>query len=1269
MDKINWANYNYDEFELFCNALLSFEFGKVYVPFSAPGRDGGIDGSFTGSYQGHVGKWRFQFKFSLTSRNDAVSNLKSQLKEEAKRLAGEDHFVLATNVELLPAEAKALQETFDAQLLSINQTCIFWLWDGAKLFNLFIQYPILSHWLNEGFTTAQLRSYKDVYTANLDADNFQPSSMSTYFIGRQRDLEDLDNFLKSNIQMAVISGEAGIGKTRLVLEFFERSIAQLDDWIPLVLVSRNFNYDKIYRALVPGRNYLVFIDDAHTFDPKIIADMKAITGKLSNVKLILTTRNIQVSVALSLLKEYEQQELLSINLTELSRAETGEVFLRYIGNTDYRHYLNQLVTISFGKPILIVAMLNAMSKAILINDIKQQNFLKEYVTNYFAAYVDKVQSETNIDRTNVRRLLQAVALLEPFNFNDVEMVGKVSTLLGLDQNHVMSALRLLIEFGYVNGRYEQSIKPDYYSDILLSDIDANEVVRFLTDFVPIAGNVIINLSSVDELSKDDTNILNLILRIYIKLIETSQDIAVVKKILTTITTIIFVKQDISKETIDICLNCLTTEGHPIQLEYKDDKQYSHYSGTTTVGTVITMLHYLYELPANIDFVYRRSFYLYSLTEEKNAANIFAFDKKDVLKKFNMERQDFILTEITRKFRNYSALELVFALQCLKGFGALDFTLSEWSAVNRDSINITTYFLPSNVTVKNFRKRLIEVLIGLYKSQEALPLRPQILAAIIDIPRGIFATSRNSLQYNNDNEIKSILEFLKTASTTFDILEQKEILEKLYWYVQWGISQNLIPLIEEIKDGLKPKNLVERLSQIFAKAELRSLGVAGIEAHVAEKCRELVSSESKEALAEAVVSFLAQQPHPQHYYWWFQNTLDREYPDYAKALLHKLYEHSLSLYAMYAASTLGTLYYHHKDVTFYWEQVVILQNLDNIEADNVILMVYAQRVPDVTPVNGRDAETIIQIFNKARKDNNYNLAMAIQLLFAADHPDALSISHKFLERAEQRQTEIYFIRLSDNKTVSEDQMEDLIINYTIRYYLTYEIEVCLNRVLISKGVDIIFDYLVKRFDYKKQIVISTRSLSGYEFLPDGEHSRLFNGQLDKKITMFTKALQWYLTVEDDGGHLFYAKDMITYLQPAQAITPDLFSLYQTLFNVYADDGDRLERLLDTISVFHTKDDNLVQLIVDIYPTINDYQDIDIEIYKRLRYQCYNALTTMGVKSGTAGMPFQVDIDLKQLLESFIAPLSDLVPAKFFLQEVLKSVNGDIDRGRDRENLTW
>lgn len=1273
MDKINWSNFDYDNFEMFCNALLSFEIGKAYQPFSAAGVDGGIDGFFSGTYLEMTGKWRFQFKFSQTPRSTAVSNLKGQIKEEATKLKDENFFVLITNVELLPQENSSLVDIFENQMSNLGKDCKCLIWDGAKIYTIFLQYPILELWLNEGFRTAQLQDYRLTFKQNITLTNFEPSTFSSIFISRNKEIEKLNNFLDAEAGcLALITGEAGIGKTRLVFEFFNQVVNDSPRWIPLVLINKSVAFDKLRKALSGDLNYVILIDDAHNYKPEIISDIKTLAESLSNqVKIILTARTLDAFTSLELIKEYEATNMLHIKLDELSRTETEEMFNHYLSKSAFRHYIAELILISYGKPILIIALLNAIVSNISISQIREQNFLRKYVSNYFDSYVNKVVAVTNVSILSARRLLQNIVLIEPFNFNDSAIITTLSNLHGIKLPETKEALRLLSDNGFVDGRFEQSVKPDYYSDILLSEIDENEVLVYISEFENLVDNIIVNLSSVDEIRKKDSSVfLDSVLHNYVVPLETASSVLIVQKILETVSNISLVKPQIAKLTIEICIKCLGSESHPLTISYLQHKKFADYQSDNVVNSINSILTKLYNNPKYLDFVYTSSFKLFGLIEESKLSNIFKFSKNDFIEQFDLTRTNYFIEEFSRKADHYNEKELKFGLLCLGSFLNLEFNSTEWDAVTRNSLRLTTYYLPSSPTVKKMRSAIIQTLINLYSKPNALILKSEILKQIIDVPRGIFATSRNATQYSNDTEIKNVLIFLKDKSNNFDMLEQKEILDKIYWFQKWGISENLNPLIDEVREALKPKNLTETLSQLFSKAEIKLLDMNNVEKYVADRCDEIVLNSRADELANSIIEFLSPQQYPPHYYFSFQNALEQNYPDYAKVLHDTMLEIDFKIYCIYGWRILSTLYFKHHDELYYWENVRKLQAMDISDADNVLLSIYGDRVPGMTSVSSADTDVIIKIFLKGRNENYYRLSMALQMLFAAKHPDALAICIKYLDHAPQRETEMFFIRLSDNTTVELHHIQELILKHTVRFDITYEIEHCLNILMLQKKEDEIFNYLMNRFLFKKNIVITKRTLSEYDFVPDGKHSRLFD-QCDPilKVKMYFKALDWYLTVDNDGGHLYYAKDLLKYLQPSEALDAELMAYYLELLKNARNDGESFERILQSLSIFHVKDDFLFQTIINAYEYVLEFKKNDESLYEDLRTECYLAITTMGVKSGPANSPFQVDLDLEALVMKYINSVPTNSPIDEFLKSVLASVQADINRFKDRDNYTW
>lgn len=1272
MDQINWNNFNGDDFTLFCNALLSFELGKAFKPYAAPGQDGGIDGLFDGTYLNRTGKWRFQYKYRSGARSQNYSNLKSIVKTELDTLNDESFYVLLTNVELLPQELKELQQLLTDEAARLNKQCAIEVWDGAKLFNLYLSYPLLKLWMQDGFQTAQLVDYKMHFKKELATTGFLPGTLSNEFFCREEDLTELEGILSSDATMFVVNGEAGIGKTRLVLEFFKRSINSNVKWTAVSLLNRNVDFDKIRIALSGPDNFIVLIDDAHTFDPAIIADMLSISGQAVNkIKIILTVRNLEAYRSLSLLKEYQKADIPHINLNEISRPDTAKIFQLYAsGHAHYSNFIDGLVEISYGKPILIVAMLNAIANGVPLASVRDKGFLRDYVTNYFSDYYNSVSKLNGWSILQVKRFLQNVVLIEPFNYTDSNVIEKLTSIQGLQPADGAAALKLLLENDLVDGRYLQSIKPDFYSDILLSEIDRNEVPNYIGDLIQFLDNIVINLSSVEESSPDNSGLLNDILTEYVSFIKGALKIEIIDRVLSTILTIAGYQPKIAAKAVQNYIDALSDESHVIYQEWSAYKDRPGASAFTALNKAVELLSYLSGLPEYYDFAFRKSLQLSTLTKDMKVVQLYAFGRKDVIEHFAFRRQHFFLNEFGKKLKRMKPQELNFGLQVIKSWLNLEFMVTGSSSANRFELNITNYFLPASASVKKLRKNIAELLIKVFNDPSAAVHRLDIVKDLLDIPRSILSTSKNAKPYSNNEEFKIVLNFLEKESSKFDLQEKKEIDDRLFWFKRWGIPAEFHPQLATIKQHLQPRNLTEQLVQIFSKAENSFNDLNHIEAKVSQACDALVAQFDTEAMAIGIIEYLESEKYGPPYFYVFLGRMIERYSGYAKTLYERMKVDAPRLFVNYGTDILAGAHYVFNDAAFYWAKVKELQKANTPETDNMLLSVYGRRVPGLTKIKDEDVAVILKVFNKKNKENNMNLASSIQSLIAADYDKIEEICVDFLTRAHQREAEMFFIWLSDNKVASDQLLTKLILEHTIKFYLTYELERCLNKVLRIQGQDIIFDYLTRRYEHKKAIVINQKTLMGYEFVPsDGDHSHLFDGLSDQRPAMFIKALDWYLSIDSEGGHLFYAKNMLEYLKPANSLDQHVYDRYKELIYNLDDKATGLDRLMDSLSIFHTKDDKLLDLVVEGVTAVNDLQDTDNEYYKLVRQESYFAVTTMGVKSAVANEPFQVDLDLQNLLQVKIAGMPNYLPATQFLKEVLKSVDADIDRSSDRDNLRW
>ncbi|RPD39438.1 ATP-binding protein [Chitinophaga barathri] len=307
--KVDWKNSNPDVFQNFCNTLLWLELGDSFQGFEAPGKDGGIDGTYCGEYKRRNGLWRFQYKFHGTARKTAFNSLKQEIKQEIRKIKDENYLVILTNIPLNPLETNATKE-YASQLLNEHSKhdTNFQLWDGSRLNRIYVQYPILKLWMEEGYTTSSLLPYKKALSERLQAPSSDLNTLSNFFVSRQKELELLNGFLINETQhFAIVSGETGIGKTRLAVHFFQKYIDNNKTWKALKVENLNLNFDRIKFALGAGNSYILLVDDAQNFSPAMLADLKKLGGKHNGVtiKVIFTIRSLQSMEAFKLIREFD----------------------------------------------------------------------------------------------------------------------------------------------------------------------------------------------------------------------------------------------------------------------------------------------------------------------------------------------------------------------------------------------------------------------------------------------------------------------------------------------------------------------------------------------------------------------------------------------------------------------------------------------------------------------------------------------------------------------------------------------------------------------------------------------------------------------------------------------------------------------------------------------------------------------------------------------------------------------------------------------------
>lgn len=1270
MKEIKWNNFTPDQFQRFCNSFLSFEFGNQFRPFSAKGRDGGIDGKFSGEYNGVKGDWRFQYKHHVTAPRTAVNTLKAELRGESEKLNSEDFFILLTNVEILPKDEQDLLEIFETNKpKDSNAKCE--IWDGAKIHSLSLRYPLLWLWLDDGFDTAQIIHYKIAFEKLLSGSIADTFTFTNTFGYRDDKMAELNQFVESDKKVCLVTGEAGIGKTRLVVEFFKQFEHKKNASICLVLMTKHIDFDKLSNAMAGSQKILLLVDDAHEYDPKTISDLNnLVTIAGADVKLILTAREIQSANSIRLIKEYERVNIQRVQLELLSRENTYELLKQVLKNHFYSNYIDILTRITYGKPILIVAVLKAAEKNMRIEQVKTDNLLRSYVLGYFNLFIEELISSTNISKLKAQKILQLICIVEPFNFNDKEFIKKIAAFINIDEEIVEHALKLLSDHSFVSGRYEQMIKPDYYSDIILTQADPRFTEEVVKHFVEKMSNIIANLASADDSNNNSGSLIDKILNKYIEPIEYLNAGTLISEMLDTIENVSYFKINVAQKTVDLYIKGLKKPESGVYKEMEGRRRYNHFGGSSNIDKIKLILFNLLYHEECFDFVYTKVFEIFDIVKDsKILLSVFKFSRREAIEHFTGIRQLFFINRLKTEFVTYSKERQIFGVEFLESLLSLEFTDAAATGSGRDTITITTYYIPASIEIKALRKKIIDLMIHIYKDSDDTEFKSMLLETLLEIPRSILATTRNPTPFDGNDEIGFVLNFLCSEAESVPQSAQKEILEKLFWFERWRIDDSFLPIMNEIKMRMSPRNLTEQLIQLFAQAENR-LDFDKAEKVVRESLMEIYKNEDANAIAEGLSSVYNAYGTKLYNFHFGFTELANHFSSLSMEVYLKLWQLNRDLVFQYGYVILNALHFTFLENVFYWEQVELLEKEDLVAADNMLLWIYATRQAKMMDVSERDLDVIARIARKKRPENNFNLTRSLVVCVVHSPDLGLELSRDFLSRCNNQEADHFFLFLHDNADNCYNTLKILALEGTLRFELAHNMEVCLNEVFKEEGEQVIFDYIMKRVENKRALFKTDTKYFNLELLPEGKHSHLLDNIDDTvRSSLFKRIINWYCISEFNPAEVLFLNKLFEFFKKVDYLTVEMEADIRIVFNGVKNNSIYLLRLLEILQVYHDKNDLLFTLVEDIYDatliagTENDQQRKDID------FRAYYALTSLGVKSGTPGEPFQVDIDLMHLLESWLHKVPS--DSKFFniMQSAINSTKRNIDDSHDRGNETW
>jgi hypothetical protein len=269
-------------------------------------------------------------------------------------------------------------------------------------------------------------------------------------------------------------------------------------------------------------------------------------------------------------------------------------------------YLAYFVELTQGIPIMIITLLKVIKSGTNLGDIKKDTVITDYVEKLFENFSETTAKEKELQKKDIEKVIKLVALIEPINIENVDLVQHVATTEDVPEKDVDVIFQALKDQKIISGRYIYSIKPDMYSDLILGKALGSEkwLNNKLVDYGEYINNIIKNIGYVYQY--DDKNaLLESLLKKHIGQIDFCTNYEELSKILETVFSITYSFPLLAEEAVEKVIAIYSNEKHPLYTDFQESIKYKNFPFDSTTNSLKNILRNLFHLEDHYDssFVY------------------------------------------------------------------------------------------------------------------------------------------------------------------------------------------------------------------------------------------------------------------------------------------------------------------------------------------------------------------------------------------------------------------------------------------------------------------------------------------------------------------------------------------------------------------------------------------------------------------------------------------------------------------------------------------